>query len=675
VKNFFRRLFFWDDPAAGAVFGSLLTLVWSFCSANWACVFPDLMDVLRGKPFAGMSGIHLNWMAFWLGILLLQLLVWLYTAFLELRFFFTLDRSRYKIGFAGVLLLAAGWLVVGEYYTGWIGWLVGVAAINILGFNALCIRKNNFYWYILMVAGLLALVPGIAILSNISQIFDCPGPGENPIPVAWRVPVVYFSLACGIGAFFCRLKLLAGAKQKRLRKVWNNGCWVLLGLLGVTYITITLGAIYQQYEVKKTFKALEENFKKPLNARELEKMYYEGRKVDEKFHSELRSLLDSLGRDDLDFSQIYGMFYLEKFPDEFRKEFFTDNAGKIGGFFDKPLPARQRNYVPGNLTFMMLQDLSYMRSAARFFCTQIRFACDEKDYNKMMQAWKRSGNITEYLRHDTSLIAALVLIAVEYLRLDALELMLNSNMLSDKDLLDIQKELQMSAGKLPALNRKSLYCEAVFGWDTAMGVVNGTLRGSNGEVFTEGFKHYRYASPGMWYLFACNGKTLLRFYKAENLCKVGDFKERSFAGILASMLVPVLGSAGERMHDIEMRYKTFNALIEAIKIKRSSGKYPEKLPLAIKDHFSGKMLQYKLGKFEVETNYLIKREKLAGNSNSDDDFFAEADDAKYEIKSRIKKAHGIIIWSIGRNRIDENGFKGRTDNKQGDDISARLVLP
>ena len=129
------------------------------------------------------------------------------------------------------------------------------------------------------------------------------------------------------------------------------------------------------------------------------------------------------------------------------------------------------------------------------------------------------------------------------------------------------------------------------------------------------------------------------------------------------------------MHDIEMRYKTFNALIEAIKIKRSSGKYPEKLPLAIKDHFSGKMLQYKLGEFEVETNYLIKREQPAGNSNSDDDFFAEADDAKYEIKSRIKKAHGIIIWSIGRNRIDENGFKGRTDNKQGDDISARLVLP
>ena len=47
MKNFFRKLFFYDDPVAGAVFGVVLSLIAGFSLANLACLSDMFFSVWR----------------------------------------------------------------------------------------------------------------------------------------------------------------------------------------------------------------------------------------------------------------------------------------------------------------------------------------------------------------------------------------------------------------------------------------------------------------------------------------------------------------------------------------------------------------------------------------------------------------------------------------------------
>ena len=120
------------------------------------------------------------------------------------------------------------------------------------------------------------------------------------------------------------------------------------------------------------------------------------------------------------------------------------------------------------------------------------------------------------------------------------------------------------------------------------------------------------------------------------------------------------------MHEIEMRYRSFVALIEAEKIKRNTGKYPETLPLNIVDHFSGKPLRYRVGSFRKKESFLKKEAHPEGSIESG--FYETVD-------SREKTVSGVAVWSVGCNKVDDNGISG-TINENGektDDIRAVIM--
>jgi hypothetical protein len=133
------------------------------------------------------------------------------------------------------------------------------------------------------------------------------------------------------------------------------------------------------------------------------------------------------------------------------------------------------------------------------------------------------------------------------------------------------------------------------------------------------------------------------------------------------MLLPALRNAGERIYDAQMRYQVFNALIEAEKIKRKTGKYPEKLPLDITDHFSGKPLLYKLGKHEKNELHLEK-EKHPVEENGQEYI--------YLTEYRTKTVYGVAVWSVGRNKTDDAGLNGTSDQNGNwtDDPRSLLII-
>jgi len=661
MRKFFRKFFFWDDPAAGAVFGVMLPLVFGFCLCNAMGFHETGWAVLIGaRPFGNLS-----WYAAVFPLIILSLLITAYSRFLTLAFFFRQDKKRFHWIFWS--LLAAHVMAFG-ICTAWNCEHLGLFLCGLLtyaGFNALCLRRHNFPWYLVAAVCWFACLPGaLVLLDSVKCLYWILGEksAESPIPAVWRVPLVYASVLFFIGFVFGNFKLWASAGARRLRDVWGAGCNILLILFAVFYLTMTAAALYQQKMGKKALAALERNFQREFSANALKELYYRDRKTDEQFYIALRKAVEEFVGDDPDFKQVFSASVtLDRLPDRYRDRFASPEAEKIGRFFDAPLPADRRDYSPGKLFFASLPNLSFMRSVAKNFAWQIRVASENKDHAGAMLAWRRSARITDYLERDTSLIAALVLIAVEEIRLNGLECLLSSRLLSDDELSEIQQDLKRGAERMPAVNRNALYYEAVNGNDFACGLVDGTICSEPDLPGAEGVKHYRFLMPGLWYLAACDYCDLLKRCNVENLDAVDGPTSYVPTNFLASLFIPAL-EAGKKMHELEMRYQAFVVLIEAEKIKRKTGKYPESAPLNITDHFSGEPLRYRVGIHTVRESFLVPHEKLEGELEGA---------GNYDLQHRKKTVQGVAVWSVGKNEDDDDGladtrseYGGRTDDRR-----------
>ena len=660
-KNFFN-----DNPAAGAVFALILSIVSGFCFANIACLGEGFLEAAAGA----LLDTFPIWLWIFGAVAILQLPVAIYSLILFLSFFFRQDQSRWKIFVWGILAAQlAVFLIAAE--TGEDSVLLIGGMLTVVGFNALCIKKHNYYWFIAQTLLWLASLPGVVISFDLGNCFGtlCGETEISQIPAALRVMLVYGGVATFAGSVYCSCKLWASANGLQLRDVWGRSCNVLMVIMGATFVIALTAALHEQEKCNAAITALEENFQRKISADVLSEIYFRNRKTDGKFHSALeKAWTEFVGEEDQIFNLIISEgATLDKLPEKYRQKFSSPQAEAYGKFFDAPLPARPRKYESGRLCAMLLPEFQLMRQSARFFSWQIRLACETRDHDRMMQAWRRSGMVTEYLQHDTFLIAALVLIAVEQIRLDSLEMMLASNMLSDSELAEIQHDLRRSAARMPEINRNALYFEAVNSNDAVCGIADGTLPDAD-VVGAEGLKHYRFLAPGLWYLAARSYHDLLVRFNVKNLCRINEKKTLSLKSILSGLLMPALKTAGERMHEIEMRYRSFAALIEAEKIRRKTGRFPETLPVDATDYFSGKPLRYRVGSFRKNESFLKKEARPAGSIESG--FYETLD-------YREKTVQGVAVWSIGRNRVDDNGIsgtKGKNDSRT-DDQRALLIYP
>lgn len=662
MKKILQTVFFWNESAAGAVFGCLLSVLFSFCFCNF--LLPQIFIPLALQCAETVESISI------LGLCVLAPLpIVLYYSFLILRFFFRQDQMRFKPVFWAILAL--------NFFAFFICLGLGLADKGLLicsvlflgGFNALCIKKQNFQWYILqLICAVGCLSACSIILQGIFESFIS-NPGALSIPRDWRVPAAYSGVLFFAGMLFCNFKLWASANNKRLCEVWGTGCYALVGLLAISYTLIIMASLYQQKRCEMAVEALEENFQRKMTAAALEESYYQGRETDENFHQELTRAWQNFSNDTQEtlrvensvFHTIFSEFNtLDQLPGEYRERFFSSDAEALGKFFDAPLPAKERAYTPGKLSIMPKPELQYLRPMAYFFAWQIRISCENKDPVRMMLAWERSAFITEYLRHDTLLISQLVLLAVEEIRLNSLEWMLSSNLLSDNTLSAIQQDLKIAAGKIPEIDRDTLYTEAVTCIDALRDMPSRTLYVTLNSETTgaEEIKHYSFLMPGLWYIGNSNLLSLLQCYNAESLSKLNEDMVPSLNNVLPSMLIGPFKKTSEKLYSLEMRYQAFVTLIEAKKIKRQTGQYPETIPLNIIDIFSGEPLRYKVGTHEKEESFLKQKEQ----NNTEEMYFAERTGNDIPLGYRQKTVQGVAVWSIGRNKQDEYNYNNDVRN-------------
>lgn len=153
MKHFLRKIFFWDDPAGGWVFGYLVGMITGYCLVNLVCLSETFFSVMHCKTVACGGMLYLS-----VAVLLLQILFWLYSAFLNWRFYFLLDRMPYKLIFLSMIFLQIA--AVPFCKDSFKLYLLINGVIVFAGFNALCIKRNNYWWYIAVVLAGIACLPG-----------------------------------------------------------------------------------------------------------------------------------------------------------------------------------------------------------------------------------------------------------------------------------------------------------------------------------------------------------------------------------------------------------------------------------------------------------------------------------------------------------------------------------
>jgi hypothetical protein len=347
-------------------------------------------------------------------------------------------------------------------------------------------------------------------------------------------------------------------------------------------------------------------------------------------------------------------------PDELRKQWrkhWQENTAGLAELekrFENPPPLPERVFKTGELAGMLLPELRYYRLLCRLERWQLEFALQNKDVPEIKRVLRRLDIITAASSREATLIGGLVWIACENIRLDGLERLLESNLLSDADWRNISAELEKTESQVPVIHERALYSEAIFDLD----FFEMYKRPKIARNVTVPVQSFRWIFPQLWWQFALDKAALMKNFNVTDFTHMRDMPKSPF--FMCNMLLPALQNAGYKFYALTARIRSMRTLIAADEIRRTRGSFPETLENLPLDPFSGKPLQYRKGD--------VRREVLHCAQSPDDGnrIFEER---------LIITAPAVQVWSVGANKLDDDGFSGKQTGNDGhrpDDVRAMI---
>ena len=634
MKNFLKKLFFYDRPAEGAFAGTTLLLV-----SLW--LGPALFLLCGGLENCNSP---IQWTRFWQLVFILPIPFCALYA-LTAWFHFYLRKFSGKKKTALVLIILA-LCVVMYLLCSDVNSPAGPAAL-ILFFILLPLVLIPRVWTIIL--------PRCAcMLGACWLVWD----GISGYP---RFQLLFWF--CG-----CLVLLLAGyvfsgfmyarAGQVPFRQLFGRGVRILWGCVAAVWL-ISLGMVFvNRVRADLAGKDLERHFARPFSVQALKTFYTNGRKVDAAFWDKLEKSAASTSKNWIKFkggpisSSPEGVY-----PPELLKEFeaLLERTGTFREeetMFDRPLPARDIEYQTGALAGVHLPELNLMREFCRWELWRIRFAVAKNDLPGALNALKRMKNASYYLvDKPSSLLAALVMIRCENYRLQGMELLLAAGIVPEEVLKEWQNELDGDDRKIPQINFDSLYPEAAMAQDACQAVIygdGGVYEHSDAPIF-----QVRWLFPPMWYCSAICHYEVVRRFRVREFGAMPKIKLQLF-GYLSGDRFPVYTQ--NKFDQLSARYRAMRALIRVEQEKRRTGKYPDTLENPPVDPFTGKPMRYKKGAIPVaESVWNVKK--------------------KYFDDSKVRSAEGIAVWSLGPNRKDDQGLDQYSGGPRGsDDVRAKMTF-
>ncbi|MBE6374536.1 MAG: hypothetical protein E7055_21040 [Lentisphaerae bacterium] len=672
MRKLLRKMFYWDAPAEGAVFASLLFWLGGWCLATVFVFFNGMSSSFEIAIAADIltTPDYLEWLFGWPQILLpAALAVCLYHLIVTGRFYHTLIREKWRYGIWGLTALYLCGSVAAAWLYGDNGLMIFQYVMLCWAFPMVCMPKQ-WTWLIPAAFGpMLILFPFAAGAETLEYLLDSIVQAVTPDRFAMQLleaapwllwPSVLLAVLCVL----CGFKAYAGAAGKPFRSLFGKGAAVIMILFLLTYGVSFRTAYAAHCRTDRSFAALEKHFGRPVNAEGLKDLYYQNRKPDGAFWRKALALAEKPEPGLQPQDPYYDLISHPKFrlsPEEFaafRKRLESSRSlRELEKLFESELPAFEYDFRQGMIVGILFPELNTLRRFAWSEAWRVRFAIADRDPAAASAALKRIRRGRDQLANVPFLIPMLVMCGVENIRLDALEFFLSSGLPSDAWLAEEQKRLADFRKRMETVNYHALYGEAVMIMDVCVIVASGCSCPPEKDMTpTPGLYDLRWLFPAGWYQLTRARGILAESYRTTDLSQVVYKRHTSdTAEHLAGIFLAALDSAGRKLHSLSARCLTMETLIGIELEKRRTGKYPDKLENPPIDPF-GEPLIYRKGKMPY-----IQYQRTVGT------------DHPYGEEKRIT-VDAVAVWSKGPDRKDDQGLSGWEENgKRIDDARAMLI--
>ncbi len=637
MKHILRKIFFWGVPAQGVFFWLTFFFV---CSSLWFTLFQllglsncelvhiDFDTLSEGKLFREMN----EWAAGQLFITLYSTVVFLRAAWL---LFVHCKRNRTLLPVLSLLTSMA----------------------------------------LLIVGGLFCLIPLVYLLKHFSIHYWDAGLPEWMAAFAWLSPggwgLAYLTnVLCMTAAGFFLVRTFARMEGKSLHNTLCNAGVVLWGVFWVTYFILLGLALVQSRRCVQTCALVEQRFGHPLSIEGLEEYYRRQGTLSADFWNRLKECMEQLPNTlsigDKKLAYNHSSDYWDgQLPEYLTSDILSafdnycqDNAKSLLEMeqrFDSIPPMPEYNFKPGRLNSFFTDYFASGRRFAIMEVSRLRVFLKRQAKSEALCAYRRITNYASELQKEPFLSGSLIWMVVEQLRLNAIERLLESRLLTEDELHQFAEELAELDKRIPAIHQQAMYFEAVTMQDVLRGLEMGKL--SEGEFpFAIALAQLRFFYPQLWLQATLDKENILRQYLAK------DFTEFDSTGpsayVFSGMFLPAMEKTGNKFYRLNARVLAMQALLRAEEYRRKYGDFPEMLSDMPTDPFSGKPMLYRYGTAEVIELVL----ELSEIPSQED----EPSRKQYELKPQTTQAKVIQVWSVGPNGQDEGGIFGMTIDGKDD---------
>ena len=492
-------------------------------------------------------------------------------------------------------------------------------------------------WRLLPAAVLLA-AGGIGFARAFPPLAVIPDPFDNhytppfsdllPLPSACWAAVFLLSLVLLLAGGLMLVSVFAAAEEKKFRAAFGKATLTLWGMLALGYFCFLGLALYESSEVAAVRRAIEQRFGRPLTLAGIEALYRESGPADADFWKRHGERYDALEKIRIPIDEETGTEapddpseQMEEVEKEKREEpifaFFLpdrpsaetlawfgricrENRAAIEAWetcFEQ-VPPRSAGEIPfSRLTIKHSpQEYPQCRNFERMERNRLILALSYGDIETAWACYRRMTHASAFLRKAPSFLGSMHWYNVERMRLDCVEKLLESRLLTDARLDELDADLADLEREIPRYHLQTMYCDAVAVQHVLKTLEEGPIEDNPETPPAGALAPYRWIFPLFWYYAALDKKLLLQKYLLPSL----SFVERSPSKDIFILNGLLNSYRNFQDYVLPARTRGMRTLIRAEKYRRQHGEFPKTLDDLPEDPFTGRALIYEVGPAEID---------------------------------------------------------------------------
>jgi hypothetical protein len=441
---------------------------------------------------------------------------------------------------------------------------------------------------------------------------------------------------------------------------------------------------------------LEELYQRPITGAALQDIYYHGEKTNLHKFSKILTANEKEGglKCKISVPENLEAFYCSSLTTQAQRRKLTawlkenqsaitelDRLLREEKYFKMPESFRRYDSL---LYGILLPELNIYRKIARIYLLRIHDAADRYDVETALTAYRSSRRVMEYALDDHWLISLLVGIAIEAIRLQQLQIIIDSKMLNNRQIKQIIEQLKQDVNLWNESYRYALYGET----NAGLNAILFASRPMNEYVlFETGYFSSETDFRRLENEFFDFNEYLLQFFLAPVKSVYSEDLLYSVKAFILNASNPASPEYLKACNNIPEKF-IFSKLIlvstlrldEKLKMiqsqqqaaimslcielyRRKNSKLPESLHDLVPefidkiytDPFTGKPMCYIKGEYQT-----IIRDYRTGSSP--------------EPKPELIKVQGYRIYSFGPDKCDDNGLQGMVKKKWHDDVGFSVTI-